>query len=67
MTWGKAIKAAGLPGVTPHTLRHTRATWLLQNGIPIWEAAGHLGMSPETITRTYGHHHPDWQKAAAEV
>jgi len=44
--------------VTPHTLRHTAATWLMQNGVPIWQAAGFLGMSPELVERTYGHHHP---------
>lgn len=41
--------------------------WLMQAGVPIWEAAGHLGMTVETIQRTYAHHHPDHQKAAAEV
>lgn len=51
--------------VTPHTLRHTAATWLMQNGVPIWEAAGFLGMSPEMVERTYGHHHPDHLRIAA--
>jgi integrase len=62
-----AVKRAGLSKVTPHTLRHTRATWLMQAGVPIWEAAGHLGMTVETLQRVYGHHHPDWQRRAAEV
>jgi integrase len=62
-----AAKKAGLVGVTPHTLRHTRATWLMQDGVPIWEAAGALGMTTDMLERTYGHHHPDWQKRAAEV
>lgn len=53
--------------VTPHTLRHTRATWVMQRGIDLWEASGHLGMSVKTLTDVYGHHHPDWQKEAAEV
>lgn len=53
--------------VTPHTLRHTRATWVMQRGIDLWEASGHLGMSVKTLTEVYGHHHPDWQKQAAEV
>jgi integrase len=53
--------------VTPHTLRHTRATWLMQSGIDPWEAAGHLGMSMETLQRVYGKHHPDYQKNAAEI
>jgi integrase len=53
--------------VTPHTLRHTRATWLMQSGVDRWQAAGHLGMSVEMLERNYGHHHPDYQKQAAAV
>ena len=33
--------------------------------MPIWEAAGFLGMSPEVLQQTYGHHHPDYLHAAA--
>ncbi|WP_371814986.1 tyrosine-type recombinase/integrase [Bradyrhizobium sp. CCBAU 51753] len=55
-----AVDLAKLSGkVIPHTLRHTAATWLMQHGVPIWEAAGFLGMSPEVLQDTYGHHHPD--------
>ncbi|WP_334538387.1 hypothetical protein [Bradyrhizobium sp. AZCC 2230] len=46
--------------MTPHTLRHSAATWLMQRGVPTWEAAGFLGMSPEVLQDTYGHHHPDF-------
>ena len=53
--------------VTPHTLRHTAATWLMQRGVPIWEAAGFLGMSPEVLQDTYGHHHPDYLQGAASA
>jgi integrase len=53
--------------VTPHTLRHTTATWLMQSGVPMWEVAGFLGMSRETLERVYGHHHPDFLRAAAEA
>jgi integrase len=61
-----AVRLAQLPGkVTPHTLRHTAATWLMQRGVPIWEAAGFLGMSPEVLQETYGHHHPDHLQGAA--
>ena len=61
-----AVGLAGLPGkVTPHILRHTAATWLMQRGVPIWEAAGFLGMSPEVLQDTYGHHHPDFLQGAA--
>jgi hypothetical protein len=61
-----AVRLAGLTGrVTPHTLRHTAATWLMQRGVPIWEAVGFLGMSPEVPQQTYGHHHPDYLHGAA--
>jgi integrase len=62
-----AAKYAKLKNVTPHVLRHSRATWLMQKGVDPWKAAGHLGMSVETLLRVYGHHHPDYQKEAAEV
>ena len=56
----RAVKLAGLPGnVSPHTLRHTAATWLMQAGADRWQAAGYLGMSVEMLERVYGHHHPD--------
>ena len=34
--------------VTPHILRHTAATWLMQAGVDLWEAAGFLGITVET-------------------
>jgi len=61
-----ACKRAGLTGVTPHTLRHTAATWLMQKGIDPWQAAGFLSMSMETLQRVYAHHHPDYLREAAE-
>jgi integrase len=63
-----AVRLAKLPGkITPHTLRHTAATWLMQNGVSMWRAAGFLGMSVETLDRVYGHHHPDYFSDAAEA
>jgi len=46
-------------------LRHTAATWLVQRGVPIWQAAGYLGMSAQMIEWTHGHHHPDYVRGAA--
>jgi integrase len=61
-----AVEHAGLKGrVTPHTLRHTAATWLMQNGTDLGEAASYLGLTVETLERIYWHHHPDFQVAAA--
>lgn len=66
--WALAVELAGLDGeVIRHTLRHTRATWMMLNRVDEWEASGHLGMSVQTLRDTYGHHHPDWQSEAAEV
>jgi integrase len=63
-----AVRLAGLRGkVTPHTLGHTAATWLMQRGVPVWEAAGFLGMSAEVLLATYSHHHPDFLHAAANA
>jgi integrase len=59
-----AVKRAKLDGVSPHTLRHTRGTWLAQAGVPMWEIAGWLGQDPETTARIYAHHHPDFMGAA---
>jgi len=61
-------RAAGFgPDVVPHTLRHTCATWLAQSGVPIWEAAGFMGMTVEMFERVYGHHHPNFQYGASEA
>lgn len=65
-----AVKAAGLPStgpdrVTPHVLRHTAATWAMQRGADLWAAAGLLGMTAEMLQDRYGHHHPDFQREAA--
>jgi hypothetical protein len=45
--------------VTPHTMRDTAAAWLMQAGVDLWVAAGYLGMTVETLERTYGYHPPD--------
>jgi integrase len=66
--FASAVRYAGLAveagNVTPHTLRHTAATWLMHNGAPMWEAAGFLGMSEKTLRDVYGHHHPDYLRGA---
>ena len=63
-----AVRLAKLDGkITPHTLRHTAATWLMQAGVDKWEAAGFLGMTVEMLDRVYGHHHPDHLRTAAKA
>jgi len=63
--FARAARDAGLSeDVTPHVLRHTAATWMMQAGVPIWEAAGYLGMTEQTLRDVYGHHHPDHMEQA---
>jgi integrase len=63
--WDRARELAGLgPEVTPHVLKHTCITWLLQNRVPIWDVAGFVGTSEKLIRDTYGHHSPDHLNAA---
>lgn len=66
-SWTAVTAAAGIADATPHTLRHTAATWLMQSGVNVYEAAGFLGMSAATLEDVYGHHHPDFQGAAANA
>ena len=63
-SFGRACKAAGLPNVTPHTLRHTRATWMAQAGVDMWQIAGWLAQSLASTTELYSHHHPDFMAVA---
>ena len=67
--WGNALKRAGLDDqhIKVHTLKHTCATWLMQAGVDIAEAASFLSTSVQTIERVYFHHHPDYQSKAAEA
>jgi integrase len=61
-----ACRRAGLAGVTPHALRHTAATWMVQNGTPLWEVAGYLGHKDVAmVERVYGHHSPEHLRRAA--
>jgi integrase len=66
--FARVVKDVGLGNdVTPHVLRHTSATWLMQAGTDPWEAAGFLGMTVETLLSRYGHHHPDHLSGARDA
>lgn len=50
----KAKTAAGIQGdVTPHSLRHTGATWLLESGASVAYVARHLGHKNPAVTMRY--------------
>jgi integrase len=55
--WAGAREMAGLGSeVTPHVLKHTCATLMLQAGVSTWDVAGVLGTSEPVISKVYGHH-----------
>lgn len=52
----KATAAVGKPEYNIHSLRHTHATFLLQNGVPINYVSERLGhSSPQTTLNVYSH------------
>jgi integrase len=53
------MRELGLNDVTPHTLRHTFATWAAQKGVSLFLIGRTLGHSNSTTTDRYAKHQPD--------
>ena len=53
--YNRIIERAGLKDCTLHMLRHSHATILMNNGVPVRAIAERLGNTPEMIHTTYGH------------
>lgn len=54
------VKKAGLnPGLHFHSLRHTFASWLVQDGVSIYEIQKLLGHSNIAVTQVYSHLQPE--------
>jgi len=51
----RAFRRAGLEGCSAHTLRHTHATRLIQNGLNLYEVKEILGHSDIKTTMRYAH------------
>ncbi len=51
-----ACNVAKLYDVTPHTLRHTRVSMLVQNGEKISDVKAYMDMSFPTLEKVYAHH-----------
>lgn len=67
--WDKAVARAKLdPQPTPHDLRHTGASWLLNRGVPMITVSRRLGHESIKITLdVYGHISDESGRAAASV
>lgn len=63
-----ACAAAGLTDVTPHTIRHCAARFMVEAGIPMDQVAQYLGHSNPSITfRVYGRFSPEALRTAGDV
>jgi len=51
----------------PHTLCHTYASWLVQNGVDLYTVQKLMGHSTIAMTEKYAHLAPDNLKAAVRV
>lgn len=66
--WHRTAHAAGLrDGLTPHSLRHTYASALLGQGVPLVQVAALLGHSPQVCAATYAHWLEQVDDHAADV
>jgi integrase len=65
--FNNAVRRAYLKGVTPHTLKHTAATWLMQSGKDPFKISDFLATSVPTLLKHYGHHNPDHQNEIADA
>jgi len=64
----RVLEKAGLPNIRFHDLRHTAATLMLINGIPLIVVSRRLGHSKPSVTLDiYGHYLPGMQSTAAAL
>lgn len=62
----RLVKRCGIDA-SPHTLRHTAATWLVMDGVPLAEVARLLGDNEKTVEKVYGKHAPDYLRRAVNA
>jgi len=66
--FGRRLRAAGLPAVRFHDLRHTAATLLLARGVNVKVVSEMLGHSSISVTLSlYAHVLPHMQRDAAAI
>ncbi len=65
--FNKAAGRAGLTDVSPYTLRHTGATLMAKEGVPIWQISGMLGHTNERTSQLYAKHSPEFLGEAASA
>jgi integrase len=57
--WYPAVAAAGIRRFPPRIMRHTAASWLVQDGVPLYDVQALLGHESYETTQRYAHLAPD--------
>jgi integrase len=57
--WYPAIAAVRHPQVPAPDMRHTAASWLVQDGVPLYDVQAPLGHEDYATTQRYAHLAPD--------
>lgn len=65
--WRSALKRAGIENFRWHDLRHTWASWLVQNGTPMYDLQEMGGWESAKMVRRYAHLAPAQMAKHAEV
>jgi integrase len=66
--WEPAALELDLPSwATPYVLRHTAASLMAQQGVPVSAAAAALGHDPAIFLRTYAHLYPGDLRGVADA
>jgi len=65
--WRAALRRAGIESFRWHDLRHTWASWLVQNGTPLYHVQEMAGWRTAAMARRYAHLAPAQMARHAEV
>jgi integrase len=57
--WHPALRRAGVEPVRAYVTRHTFASWMVQDGVPLWDIAQALGHSSLEFVNRYAFLQPD--------
>src|SRR2546427_8795251 len=53
--WLPAVEAAGVRRFAPRVMRHTAASWLVMDGVPLYDVQALLGHERFATTQRYAH------------
>ncbi|HUA98399.1 MAG TPA: site-specific integrase [Terracidiphilus sp.] len=63
----RVFKRLGIKDASFHTLRHTFASWMVMQGVPLYTVGQLLGHKTPRMTQRYAHLAPDYMAGAVET